>query len=469
MSPRGRSRPGLAWARSRGDTWLPRRVPLLLLGALTAAALLLPSAAAASTGVQNANPYWFEDTYQGAAYVDPLSTSAIVDTAGTGTAYLPPLSADDLAYAPAWVGADILEVGTAGGVQGWGFDGAGMVRETFLDVPVAQPAGVAFLGEPSPGQPGQGVALAVGTAAGVSVWAWTGQVWAQALSVSDPGVVGVAPGAEGGFLAATATGFALYSPSGQALAGVSGLAGLRGVAATDDGSIAAVWTGAAASFYAWTGAAYVPLPAWSEPAPSGGTLLGVAFFRDGTGYWLVTPAQAAAYGWNGAALAPLPAWDTSALPSLAVAASPGWEQGSLALLSPAGIAYLSAAGGALGSDAAESITGQSWSVFAPAAQVQSTVLPGLGHAVDEVKMVDTMAALPSGSSLAYWVSTDGGATWTDTPPLQPTAVPAGSSLVYRAALGTADQSQTPILDTTDLYEIATQVTNETQAVSWLLG
>jgi hypothetical protein len=442
---------------------------VVFLAALFAAVLLIPSAAAASSGVQNADPYWFEDTYQSTTYVDQAATSAIVDTAGTGTVYLPPLSADDLAYAPAYVGADILEVGTATGVQGWGFDGAGMVRETFLDVPVPDPAGVSFLGTPPSGSPGLGVALAVGTASGVSVYAWNGQAWAQALTVSDPGVVGVAPGASGGFLAATADGFTLFSPAGKALASVSGLSGVRGIAAVDNGSITAVWTAGAVSCYAWDGTGYVPLPSWDEPAPSGGTLLGVAFFRGGDGYWEVTPTQAVAYGWDGVSLVPLSGWDTAEVPALAVAAATGWGQGSLALLSPSGISYLSSSGGALGSDAPKSIVGQSWAVFAPSAQLQSVVLPGLTHSVDEVKMVDTMAAIPTGSTIMYWVSTDGGAEWTETPPLQPTAVPAGSSLVYRAGLSTADQAQTPVLDTTDLYEIATEVVNESPAVSWLLG
>lgn len=250
---------------------------------------------------------------------------------------------------------------------------------------------------------------------------------------------------------------------------MSGLSGIRGVAATDDGSVAAVWTATGASFYAWTGAAYVPLPSWAEPAPSDGTLLGVAFFRGGDGYWPVTPTQAVAYGWDGAALVPLPAWDTADVPAPAVAAAAGWEQGSLALLSPAGIAYQDTSGGALGSDGAKSVVGQSWAVFAPSAQLQSVVLPGLRHQVSEVKLVDTMTALPPGGALAYWTSTDGGVTWTETPPLQPTAVPAGSELAYRAVLTTADQGQTPVLDTTDLYEIATRTVTETQAVSWLLG
>ena len=87
--------------------------------------------------------------------------------------------------------------------------------------------------------------------------------------------------------------------------------------------------------------------------------------------------------------------------------------------------------------------------------------------MSEVKVTDAMAAMPTGTSVGYQVSTDGGAAWTATSPLQPTAVPAGSALVYRAALGTSDQGQTPVLDTTDLYEIATRTVTETQAVSWL--
>jgi hypothetical protein len=51
----------------------------------------------------------------------------------------------------------------------------------------------------------------------------------------------------------------------------------------------------------------------------------------------------------------------------------------------------------------------------------------------------------------------------------PTTVPAGDALVYRAALGRSDAAQTPVLDTTDVYEIATETQTQTQAVSWLLG
>jgi len=144
----------------------------------------------------------------------------------------------------------------------------------------------------------------------------------------------------------TATGFTLYSPAGKDLASVSSFSAVRGSAATDNDSTAAVWTAAAASFH-------------------------------------------------------------------------GWHAGMVRPTSPT-------------------------------AQLQSTVLPGLDHAVDEMRMVDTMAALPPGSALIYWGSTDGGATWTETPPLQPMAVPTGSLLVYGAVLSTADPAQMPVLDTTDL-------------------
>ena len=141
--------------------------------------------------------------------------------------------------------------------------------------------------------------------------------------------------------------------------------------------------------------------------------------------------------------------------------------GGLALLSPTGVRYMDAPAGVLAADAARSLTGQAWSVFAASAALQSVVLP-VGHDVSEVRMVDTMAALPSGTALGYRVSTDGGASWTNTPPLTPTNVPAGDALVYQAALSTMDAAQTPVLDETSLFEISTEVTNETRAVSWLL-
>ena len=430
------------------------------LALLAAAALSLPATAA---GVKNASPYWFQDSYRTLDYVNTgPRTTAIVDTAGTGTVWLPPLSADDLAYAPSYVGADIFEVGTASGVQGWGYNGAEMIREPFLDVAATNPTGVAFLDQAS-----QGVRLAVSTFGGVGIYAWNGQQWAAALNISAPGTIGVAAGAGGGVLAATAGGFTLYSPAGTQQAQVTGISGLRGITSAVGGSLVAVWTATAASFYTWTGAGYVALPSWSEPLPSGGTLLGVAFFRGGTGYWLATPTQVVAYGWNGATLTQISGWSSTAVPGTAVAVSPGWAAGSVVLLSPAGVQYLDASGGALGVDGARSVVGQSWAVFSSGGILYSAVLP-VGHDVDEVKMVDTMAALPSGTSLMYWVSTDGGGSWTETPPMVPTDVPSGSSLVYQADLTTDNQAQTPVLDITDLYEIQTQTTTDSQAVSWLL-
>lgn len=446
-----------------------RRWTRVAFGAAALALCAALSVRVGAAGVRNPNPYWFQDSYRGTQYVDLGASTAIVDTAGTGTVYLPPLSADAIAYAPAFVGADIFEVATAGGVRGWGFNGAGMVREPFLDVPVSQPAGVAFLAQSPRGRPSLGVRLAVGSASGVGIYAWNGQVWAESLTISAPGVIGVAAGADGGVLAASAGGFTLYAPGGQEVAAVSGLADLRGIASAAGGSLVSVWTAAGASFYAWNGAAYAPLLSWQEPAPSGGTLVGVAFFRGGGGFWLVTATQAAAYGWNGAALVPLSGWSSTDTPSSLVAAATGWAgmPGGLALLSPTGVRYMDAPVGALAADPTRSLTGQAWPVFASSAALQSVVL-AVGHDVSEVKMVDTMAALPAAASFTYEVSTDGGSTWTTTPPMTPTDVPAGASLVYRALLGTSTQAATPILDTTNLYEIATQTTSATRAVSWLL-
>ena len=442
--------------------------------AVAVASLIAASAAVRAAGVKNANPYWFQDGYHTTQYVSPSATSAIVDTAGTGTVYLPPLSADAMAYAPAYVGADILEVATANGVRGWGFDGAAMVREPFLDVPVSQPAGVAFLGQAASGQAALGVRLAVGgvsgPASGVGIYGWNGATWAHVLSVSTPpGLVGVAAGADGGVLAATSYGMTLYGPTGTSEATIAGLAGVRGVASAANGSLVAVWTAATASFYAWDGHAYRALSSLDAAAPGGGTLIGVAPFRGGNGYWLITPTQAVAYGWDGAAMTWLPQWGMTTMPANVVAAATGWADtpGGLALLSASGVRYMAAPAGTESASAARRITGQSWPVFAPTAQLQSTLL-SIGHNVTEVKMVDSMAALPGSATIDYAVSTDGGGTWTTTPPLQPTDVPAGSQLMYRALLGTSNQAQTPVLDATNLYEIATQVSTQSRSVAWLL-
>ncbi len=442
--------------------------------AVAVAALIAASVVAQAAGVKNANPYWFQDGYHTTQYVSPSATSAIVNTAGTGTVYLPPLSADALAFAPAYVGADILEVATASGVRGWGFDGAAMVREPFLDVPVSQPAGVAFLGQAPSGKAALGVRLAVGgvsgSASGVGIYGWNGATWAHVLSVSTPpGLVGVAAGADGGVLAATSYAVTLYGPTGTSEATITGLAGVRGVASAANGSLVAVWTAASASFYGWDGHAYKALSSWNAAAPGGGTLIGVALFRGGNGYWLTTPTQTVAYGWDGAAMTSLPQWGITAMPGNVVAASTGWADtpGGLALLSASGVRYMEAPAGTESTSTARSITGQSWPVFAPTAQLQSVTLP-VGHTVTEVKMVDSMAALPGSATIDYAVSTDGGGTWTTTPPLQPTDVPAGSQLVYRALLGTSNQTQTPVLDATNLYEIATQTTSQARAVAWLL-
>ena len=454
-------------ARGRRGLRIRRGAAMAALAATLLCATPVNPASAA--GVKDASPYWFQDSYRTTAYVAANAASAIVDTAGTGTVYLPPLSGDALAYAPPYVGADIVEVATATGVRGWGFNGSAMVREPFLNIPVANPSGIAFLGPPPPGDPALGVRVAVATAAGITVYAWNGATWAGALAVPASGVIGVAAGARGGMVAATTTSFTLYSPAGTAVTAVTGLSGIRGVTASASGGLVGVWTASAVSFYAWDGAAYVPLPSWTEPPPSGGTILGAALFANGTGYWVATPTQVIAYGWDGAGLAPLSAWASSAIPATPVAVAAGWGAGSVALLSPSGIHYLDPYGGSMGSDTARSVLGRTWPVFATSGVLQSTVLP-VGQPVDEVKMVDTLAALPSGAAVTYRVSTDGGTSWTDVPPDTPTTVPAGESLVYQAVLSTTNQAATPILDTTNLYQILTETITPTTppAVTWLL-
>ena len=440
----------------------------LLAGLAVAASCLLLSGSARGAGMKNADPYWFADSYRTTTFVDLAATTAVVDTSGSGTVRLPALSPDGLAYAPRWVHADVMEVATASGVLGWGFNGTGLVREPFLDVAVTDPAGVTFLGRGPSGSTRQGVRIAVGSASGVGIYAWNGATWAQTVTIPATGTLGVAAGAGGGVLVAGAGGFALYSPAGQLVSSVSGLTGLAGVSSAEGGSVVAAWTGAGATFYGWTGSSYAPMTGWSEPVPSGGSLLGVAWFRGGGGFWLVTPTQAVAYAWNGTVLAPEPGRDTTAIPGTAAAVAPGWGAGSLAVLHQTGVAYFDPQAGGFGQDVARSVLGQSWGIFAPSAVLQSSLLPGLTHNIDEVKMVDSMASMPASTSLTYQVSTDGGQTWTSTPPLTPTKVPAGQQVQYRAVLSTTNATETPVLDATDMYEIATVTYTVADAVSWLV-
>ncbi len=435
---------------------------------LVAASLGLALAARAASGVVSADPWWFQDDYTSLTYVDPAGTTAAVDTAGTGTVSLP-LRPAAVALDPA---AAVGLIATAAGVQGWSFDGAAMVSSPRFDVGGTGYVGAAWLGA-------AGNLLAVATAGRLTLQAWNGSGWVAVASLALTGATSVAEGAPvaGGaasILVGTPTGFAVADYRGGALtldpgAGIGGLQGVSGIASAPGGALVAAWHGSTLGVYGWDGSRYRETPTWEIPAGSQ-PILAVAWFRGGNGYWVLTAdGSLTAYGFNGDFVVALPRLSTT-LSQPVAALGTGWRQGQVAALVGSGWTYYD--GAVIGPDPARSVGGLSLPLYQGSAELSSTVLSA-GHAIDEIQVDAAVPQLPAGTGIAYQVSTDGGSTWTAvTPCVNPTnpladcgpdntAVPAGSEVAYRLLLSTSDPSVTPVVDSTDLYEIAT----ETQARS----
>jgi len=201
----------------------------------------------------------------------------------------------------------------------------------------------------------------------------------------------------------------------------------------------------------------------------------VAFFPQGGGYWVLTQqGQLLAYAYGPSGLSPLPGWSLSVPVSLdvPVTVASGWSTAAGAVVYPTGWDYEDlATGNTFGQDSIRSLSGQTWPAYAPQAVLASVALP-VGHQVTQVRVEDAdcaagqsppdctaMAALPAGTSIAYQVSTDGCRTWTAAPVFSNVTVPAGASLCYRITLTTSDPAVTPVVDVTNLYEIAQRQTS----------
>ncbi len=118
-------------------------------------------------------------------------------------------------------------------------------------------------------------------------------------------------------------------------------------------------------------------------------------------------------------------------------------------------------------------------MYEPAAVLQSTVLP-VGHTVDEVRVENADCAagktppactglptLPPGTAVSYAVSTDGCRTWTPVPLFANVAVSPGDRVCYRRTLATSNGAVTPVVDVTNVYEIATVTSTGTQNPAYL--
>ena len=452
------------------------------IGVAALAAFTVFSVAVRAAGIRNANPWWFQDGYRTTSSVNLSASTAVVDTAGTGTVRLP--------YAPLQAAFDptgtYALVATTTGVSAWVFNGQAVqpVSQWHLGN-LADATGVAWtMG---------GRAFGVATGSQVAVYGLSagsgGYVATRVAQTAFTDGVGLAPGPAAlpsALLAATATGATVLEAQGSGLVaisgGPSGLAGNLGVAATTGGAVAATWQAEAGQLWAWDGSAYLPAPAWDPPTPplSDGPAVGVAFARgsDGQGgtFWVLTrQGQMLGYAYGPAGLQTLPAWSLSgpADPAPPAAIAAGWGRHAAAVLYPTGWAYEDlGSGGTFGQDSTRSLGGQTWAVYPPSAVLQSVILP-VGHSVDELRVEDANCAggkippdctglptVPAGTSLAYQVSTDGCHTWTSAPLFSNVSVPAGSSLCYRVTLTTVDPAETPVIDVTNLYEIAAETTIE---------
>jgi|GEM_PF-1653041 len=459
-----------------------RFAPRLLAGALLLATLQVSGPAAAGT-VKSANPWWFADDYLDASAVNPVMTTALVNTASPGTVQLP--------YAPAQVAYDpagtYALVATPGGVTAWVFDGQQVrpVSEWSLGS-LSGATGVTWLMG--------GRAFAVATGSQLAVYALSagggGYDAVLAAQTSFSGATGLAPGPSdlpSSVLAATASGATVLEAQGTSLvpvgAGIAAGPTNLGVAATSDGSVAATWQAGAVQLWAWNGSAYAPAGAWAPPVPltTDGPVAAVAFFpqagAQGGAYWLLTTGgQLLAYSYGPSGVAQMPGMSLSVgtSPALPTGLGAGWNPNGVGVLYPSGWRYEDlGSGGTFGADPLRSLGGQAWPLYVPSAVLQSVVLP-IGHTLDMVRVEDATCAggqqppncsqlptVPAGTSVAYALSTDNCATWTPAPVYTNVSVPAGSSVCYQITLQTTDPSETPVVDVTNLYEIASQTSQET--------
>ncbi len=444
--------------------WLASSVGAVLIAALVPLGLGVRAA-----GVRSSDPWWFSDSYTTTAYVDLRATTAVIDLGPPGLVRLP--------YAPAQVAFDpagtYVLVATEGGVQAYLREGAQVVSAPGWRLGAADATGVAWIDG--------GAAFAVTTPFEVAEYglaAIPGAYRAEQVAASPVGrAIGAAPGPSslpGAVLVATPTGAALWAMQGLSLVSVSGgpqgLAGNRGVASTRDGSIVATWQRGQVELWAWNGSAYVRTPLWDPPTVPG-NVVGVAFFARSDGYFVLTDrGRLSAYAFGPLGVTALPGYGgVVTAPEVPVALGAGWSGVSAVALLPSGWTYQDwMPGTGFGPDPAKSLSGQSFAVYQPSAVLQSVPLR-LGHAVSEVRIEDADCALgqrlaacthaavvPAGTSVAYAVATGACAHWVDVAPFVNGAVAASDQICYRLRLATGNPVRTPVVDVTNIYEVARQ-------------
>ncbi len=312
-------------------------------------ALLLAAPAALAGVVKSQNPYWFQDTYTDTTSVDIPATSALVDTAGTGTVTLP-FRPVGISFDPA--GTHAL-VSTLDGIFAFVYDGQSVVPVTTWNLGgIAGTTGVSWIDG--------GSAFAAATSGEIAVYGLVPNAGYTAVRVATArfsGAVGLAPGPAAlltAVLVATAGGATILEAQGTALVpasgGPAGLSGNLGVAATADGAVAATWRRGAVQLWAWDGSAYAAAMPWDPPAPpaADGPVVSVAFFPGSTGlgggYWVLTAGgRLLAYTYGPGGAVPVPGLSTAVpvSPDAPAAIGAGWP----AVPDSVGVLYRKRGGG----------------------------------------------------------------------------------------------------------------------------
>lgn len=424
------------------------------LTALVVGAGLLIAGAGSPNGLMSMNPFWFREDYTSLDWTNTDATTASVQTQGSGTLTLP---RNEVSIAFSTDRQTVL-IGSSTGAMAWTWDGVRMVRAPSWDVTTGSAVrAMSFLEDGD---------LVVADQGGVNIFGWSSDGWRPVASLPITDVVGVAAGVDSDLLIATGDRFFVYGWTGQDLrliATAESETGLLGIAAEPGGGRVAVWTDSVVRIYGWAGNTYRRAPTWEIPdegAPS--PILGMAFQPGG--YWVWSRDGVRAYAFNGSYVVAWPALDLSPAPD-ALALAPAWSPRSFALLAPAGYRLWEWSGVAMREVPDEEVWGLSLGAYQDAALYQSQVL-ALDHDVSELQVKVDVPDLPEGTSLAWSLSTDGGATWLEVPvcmnapsPADCGAynvpVPPGRSLVYRIALSTKDPGRSPVVDATEIAEIVT--------------
>ena len=426
--------------------------------------------ALAVVGVLTASaPFHFRDGYRSLAAVDATATTALVDPRGTGTVRLP--------YAPAELALDpsgrIILLATVAGVAAYTVSGDRTVPLEDWRLAQVPANGVAWLAG------GQGIGIATPSAVAVyGLVAAGGRSRVERLAEARvPGAVGLAAGPATvpfSVLVATGSGVGLYGVQGQTLHRLPGApaapGGVWGIASTVDGAVAATWGPAGVAVWLWDGGGYRRASGWDPPssAATDGPVAGVAFFPRGRGYWVLGRwgvLRAYAFGPDG--VVPLPALSVS-LPAKGappITATAGWGADGVAVLFPDGWSALAATPGAAPTqEAAWSLSGSRLAVYQPRAVLQGVPLT-VDHPVQALRAEDAdcpgggapcaePAQVPAGTGVRYALSAAGCQGWVQAQAAENVSVPAGTRVCYRLELTTRDPRVTPVVDVTNLYELA---------------